>query len=75
GLNFASFFDPLSGTQVTAVSRFYGTTAAWLFVVMNGHLMLTGAVLGRFHAFPVSPEPLSFLNAVQPPVWGAEVFQ
>lgn len=75
GLNFASFFDPLSGTQVTAVSRFYGTTAAWLFVVMNGHLMLTGAVLGSFHAFPVSPEPLSFLNAVQPQVWGAEVFK
>lgn len=75
GLNFASFFDPLSNTQVTAVSRFYGTTAAWLFVVMNGHLMLTGAVLGSFKAFPVSPEPLAFLNAVQPQVWGAEVFK
>lgn len=75
GLNFASFFDPLSGTQVTAVSRFYGTTAAWLFVVMNGHLMLTGAVLGSFKAFPVSPEPLAFIHAVQPQVWGAEVFR
>lgn len=75
GLNFASFFDPLSGTQVTAVSRFYGTTAAWLFVVMNGHLMLTGAVLGSFKAFPVSPEPLAFLHVIQPQVWGAEVFR
>jgi flagellar biosynthetic protein FliR len=75
GLNFASFFDPLSGTQVTAVSRFYGTSAAWLFVVMNGHLMLTGAVLGSFKAFPVSAEPLAFINAVQPQVWGAEVFK
>jgi flagellar biosynthetic protein FliR len=75
GLNFASFFDPLSGTQVTAVSRFYGTTAAWLFVVMNGHLMLTAAVLGSFRAFPVSPEPLAFIGAVQPQVWGAEVFR
>src|SRR5690606_22456381 len=42
GLNFAAFFDPVSGGQVTAVSRFYGTSATWLFVVMNGHLMLTG---------------------------------
>ena len=75
GLNFASFFDPLSGTQITAVSRFYGTTAAWLFVVMNGHLMLTGAVLGSFKAFPVSPEPLAFLHVIQPQVWGAEVFR
>ncbi|MFT3856593.1 MAG: flagellar biosynthetic protein FliR [Aquabacterium sp.] len=75
GLNFASFFDPMSGGQVTAVSRFYGTSAAWLFVVMNGHLMLTGAVLQSFQAFPVSAEPLAFLNTVQPQVWGAEVFK
>ena len=31
GLNFASFFDPMSGAQSTSVSRFYGTCAAWLF--------------------------------------------
>lgn len=75
GLNFASFFDPMSGGQVTAVSRFYGTTASWLFVVMNGHLMLTAAVLQSFQSFPVAPEPLAFLSAVQPQVWGAEVFK
>lgn len=75
GLNFASFFDPMSGGQVTAVSRFYGTTAAWLFVVMNGHLMLTAAVLHSFNSFPVSPQPLAFLSVVQPQVWGAEVFK
>jgi len=75
GLNFASFFDPMSGGQVTAVSRLYGTTAAWLFVVMNGHLLLTAAVLGSFKSFPVSAEPLAFLAAVQPQVWGAEVFK
>lgn len=75
GLNFASFFDPMSGGQATAVSRFYGTTSLWLFVVMNGHLLLTGAVLHSFESFPVSPEPLAFLSAVQPQVWGAEIFK
>ncbi|MFZ4550853.1 MAG: flagellar biosynthetic protein FliR [Aquabacterium sp.] len=75
GLNFASFFDPMSGGTATAVSRFYGTVAAWLFVVVNGHLLLTGAVLHSFTAFPVSPEPLAFLHTVQPQVWGAEVFK
>jgi flagellar biosynthetic protein FliR len=75
GLNFASFFDPTTGGQVTAVSRMYGTTAAWLFVVMNGHLLLTGAVLHSFEAFPVAPNPLVFLKAIQPQVWGAEVFR
>ncbi len=75
GLNFAAFFDPVSGGQVTAVSRFYGTSATWLFVVMNGHLMLTGAVLSSFQTFPVTTEPLAFLHVVQPQVWGAEVFK
>ncbi len=75
GLNFASFFDPMSGGQATAVSRFYGTCAAWLFVVMNGHLMLTAAVVRSFETFPVSAEPLAFLQVVQPQVWGAEIFK
>ena len=75
GLNFASFFDPMQGGQATAVSRFYGTTAAWLFVVMNGHLLLTAAVLHSFETFPVSAEPLAFLTQVQPQVWGAEIFK
>lgn len=75
GLNFASFFDPSTGGQSTAVSRFYGTIASWLFVVLNGHLMLTAAVVQSFHAFPVSGEPLAFLATVQPQVWGAEIFR
>ena len=70
GLNFASFFDPMSGTQSTAVSRFYGTCAAWLFVVMNGHLLLTAALVQSFTSFPVSNQPLAFLSVVQPQVWG-----
>lgn len=75
GLNFASFFDPTTGGQATAVSRFYGTMAAWLFVVMDGHLLLTAAIVDSFRAFPVSADPLAFLAVVQPQVWGAEVFR
>lgn len=75
GLNFASFFDPLSGSQATSVSRFFGTCAAWLFVVMNGHLLITAAVVSSFTTFPVAPEPLGFLRELQPQVWGAEVFK
>ena len=75
GLNFAAFFDPMSGGQITAVSRLYGTVAAWLFVVMNGHLLLTAALIHSFEAFPVSAQPLAFLQVVQPQVWGAEIFK
>jgi flagellar biosynthetic protein FliR len=78
GMNFAAFFDPISATQSTAVSRFFGTSAAWLFVVLNGHLLLTATVIESFHAFPVGSaagSPMTFLSQVQPQVWGAEIFR
>jgi flagellar biosynthetic protein FliR len=75
GLNFAGFFDPATGGQSTAVSRFYGVSVSWLFIVINGHLLLIAAVAQSFHAFPVSAEPFAFLRAVQPQAWGAEVFR
>jgi flagellar biosynthetic protein FliR len=75
GLNFAGFFDPATGGQSTAVSRFYGVSVSWLFIVINGHLLLIAAVVQSFHAFPVSAEPFAFLRAVQPQAWGAEVFR
>ena len=75
GLNFAGFFDPATGGQATAMSRFFGVSVSWLFIVMGGHLMLIAAVVQSFHAFPVGPEPFAFLRAVQPQRWGAEIFE
>ena len=74
GLNFAGFFDPSSGGQGTAASRFFGVTISWLFIVINGHLLLIAAVVQSFEAFPVGPDPFAFLRSVQPQVWGAEIF-
>ena len=74
GLNFAGFFDPLSATTATATSRFFGTMVAWLFIVMNGHLLVIGALMHSFTAFPVGPEPFAFLREMQPQKWGAEIF-
>ncbi|GAP38237.1 flagellar biosynthetic protein FliR [Piscinibacter sakaiensis] len=75
GLNFAGFFDPSSGGQGTATGRFYGTSVAWLFIVINGHLLMVAAVVQSFQAFPVGPEPFAFLRAVQPQQLGAEIFR
>jgi flagellar biosynthetic protein FliR len=74
GLNFAGFFDPASGGQTTATSRFFGTMVAWLFIVINGHLLIIDAVVQSFRVFPVGPEPFAFVRALQPQVWGTEVF-
>lgn len=75
GLNYAGFFDPSTGGQGTAVGRFFGTTVAWLFIVINGHLLIILALVQSFHAFPVAPEPFAFLRALQPQTWGAEIFK
>ena len=75
GLNFAGFFNPMTGGESTAASRFFGISVSWLFIVMGGHLLLIGAVVQSFNAFPVGPEPFAFLRTVQPQVWGAEVFR
>jgi len=74
GLNFAGFFDPLSAASATAASRFFGTMVAWLFIVINGHLLVLMALAQSFTAFPVGPEPFAFLHQVQPQRWGAEIF-
>jgi flagellar biosynthetic protein FliR len=75
GLNYAGFFDPSTGGQGTAVGRFFGTVVAWLFVVINGHLLIIMALVGSFQAFPVSAEPFGFLRTLQPQTWGTEVFR
>lgn len=75
GLGFAAFFDPSQGGAANAVSRFFGATTALLFMVINGHLILVAAVVQSFQAFPVGPEPMTFVRMLQVHTWGAEVFK
>jgi flagellar biosynthetic protein FliR len=75
GLNFAGFFDPATAQQATATSSFFSTMVAFLFIAMNGHLLVIEAVVQSLVAFPVSPEPFAFLHAVRPETWGSEIFR
>ena len=61
GLNFASFFDPASNAQISAVARFFGHMAMLLFIVINGHLLILMAVVKSFDRFPVDG---NFLQAL-----------
>ena len=74
GLNYAGFFDPASGGQGTVTARFFSTIIGLLFIVINGHLLVVAAIVESFRVFPVGPQPFGFLRALQPQVWGAEVF-
>jgi flagellar biosynthetic protein FliR len=75
GMNFASFFNPMSGGEQTAVSSFYSTMIAWLFIVSGAHLLVIAAIVQSFTAFPVASDPFAFLRVVEPQRWGAEIFR
>lgn len=74
GMNFAGFFDPLLGNQSTAMGRFFATLAAFVFIVMGGHLLAIQAIVQSLTAFPVGPEPFAFLREARPYQWGAQIF-
>ena len=74
GLNFAGFFDPVTASQTTATSRFFGAIVGWMFIVVNGHLLVIGALVNSFTAFPVGGEPFAFLEQALPHEWGAMIF-
>lgn len=74
GLNFASFFDPTSNAQASAVAGFYGHMGTLLFLVMNGHLLVLMAVVRSFEAFPVGFGLLDALTRLHLYTLGSEVF-
>lgn len=74
GLNFAAFFDPSMNAQSSALGRFFGQLAAFLFVVLNGHVMVLTAVTRSFEAFPVGVSALDALHKLQLFKLGADLF-
>jgi flagellar biosynthetic protein FliR len=75
GLNFAGFFDPATAQQATATSSLFSTMVGFLFIAMNGHLLVIQAIVQSLSAFPVSMEPFAFLHTVRPETWGTEIFR
>lgn len=68
GLGFATFYDPLRGSQTPVVAEFIGLIALLLFLSMNGHLLYFATLAQSFVAMPISATPLaaeSWLNLVR----------
>lgn len=74
GLGFASFFDSSLNTQSSAVARFFGHMASFLFIVMNGHLMVLMAIIKSFDSFPVDQNFLEALKKMKLQDLGADLF-
>jgi flagellar biosynthesis protein FliR len=74
GLGFASFFDPTFNTQSSAVARFFGQMALFLFIVMNGHLLVLMSVIKSFQNFPVDQNFLEALKQMKVLDLGVDLF-
>ena len=74
GLGFASFFNPALNTQSSAVGKFFGHMASFVFIAMNGHLMVLMAVIKSFEKFPVDQNFLEALKQMKLYDLGADLF-
>ena len=74
GLGFASFFNPALSTQSNAMGGFFGNMAAFLFIVMNGHLIVLMTVIKSFEVFPVEQNFLEALGRMKLHTLGADLF-
>lgn len=52
GLGFAAMADPATGTPNNVLGQFLGITTTFLFLAMNGHLMLAAIVVESYRALP-----------------------
>ncbi|MBA2932959.1 flagellar biosynthetic protein FliR [Sphingomonas sp. CGMCC 1.13654] len=52
GIGFANMVDPQSGASSTALGQFLSILGTFLFLAMNGHLMLATIIVDSYHSLP-----------------------
>lgn len=73
GLGFASFFDPQSQGQTTAVSQFLYILAMLVFLSLDGHLLFVSVIVNSFTVMPIGLEGQS-IDAMKIASWGGSIF-
>jgi flagellar biosynthetic protein FliR len=73
GLGFATLVDPQRGAQVPVLGQMFMIFGTLIYLSINGHLMLLGALAESFHSLPIGSHlGQDFLMSVV--LWGARVF-
>lgn len=73
GLGFASFFDPQSQGQSTAVNQFLVLLAMLIFLSLDGHLLVVTAVANSFITMPIALGGAG-INPMKIAMWGETIF-
>jgi flagellar biosynthetic protein FliR len=74
GLGFANMMDPTNGVQVPVVSQFWLILAMLSFLMMNGHLVLIGAIVDSFTVLPIAVDGLTRAGLWELLSWTSRMF-
>jgi flagellar biosynthetic protein FliR len=75
GLGFATLVDPQHGAQTTVLGQMFMIFATLVYLAVDGHLVLLGALADSFRSLPIGASHIGpqFFAAVAS--WGAQVFE
>ena len=73
GLGFASFYDPQSQGQSTAVNQFLVLLAMLIFLSLDGHLMIVSAIADSFNSMPIAVNG-GGIDPMKIAMWGETIF-
>lgn len=74
GLGFATFFDPQTRGQSSAISQFLALLVLMFYLATNLHLLLLSTLVNSFSSMPISVTPISgslYYNLTQ---WAGNLF-
>jgi len=74
GLGFATLIDPNRGQNTVMVSQFFLILGTLLFLAVNGHLILLGALADSFRWLPPGAEGLGVPAFATVAAWGGKIF-
>jgi flagellar biosynthetic protein FliR len=74
GLGFASFFDPQTQGNSSAISQFLALLATMVFLSVDGHLVLLSVLAESFISLPISASPINGGGFMQLANWVGIIF-
>ncbi len=73
GLGFATFFDPQTQGQNTAISQFLSMLLMLVFLSLDGHLIIVSALVQSFVTMPITIDGAG-ISPMKIVDWGATIF-
>jgi flagellar biosynthetic protein FliR len=74
GLGFATLVDPQRGAQTPVLGQMFMIFGTLIYLALNGHLMLIGALAQSFHGLPIGAAHVDSGFLLSVVLWGARVF-